>query len=335
MTSTTTTQGLGEQAAARWAAVGAELSAAGRSWSDVARVTEFVAVERVAEQNELAEARTAAFGSASPAVVTVLVEHLWEDGAAVRIDVDTPATAPDGAVHLPLVLPVGPDGEVVAPGDFRGQYTFCLEQAGALLEGLGLSLSHLVQTIDFSTSATRDVYARCGRPRRELLGPVFPGAAGILVRALPHPDALVGFELVASRHRPEAVNPGWARYETLTYNPAVRAGEGLYGSGFAALDPVTQQAVHADDVAAQTSYTYGSVRAVLEAAGAGPEHLTRVLEYVTPSGVPELGALAAARDAALPGSTAAVSTVGCATLLRPEFALEVIPTAILPPAAPA
>ncbi len=328
------TPGLGERAARRYAAIAEDLAASGHTVDDLAGLTEYVHVDHLGEVGEVAEARRTAFGAAEPAVVTVVVDHLFPPDVGFRVDVTSVRSGPDGVVRLPLVLPLDGGGQVVAPGDFRGQYTYCLERAGALLESLGLTLAHLVQTIDFSTPATREVYPRCGRPRRELLGPVYPGAAGILVTALPHPDALVGFELVASRHLPTAVNPGWARYETLTYNPAVRAGDGLFGSGFAALDPVTQQAVHADDAGAQTAYTYGSILAVLQAAGAGPADLSRVTEYVTPSGVPQLGQIAAARRAALGDLAAPVATVGCATLLRPEFALEVIPTAVLPAGGP-
>ncbi len=157
-----------------------------------------------------------------------------------------------------------------------------------------------------------------------------PGAAGILLSRLPHPEVLVAFEFVASRYLPQAVNPGWARYETLTYNPAVRAGNGLYGSGFAALDPVSQLAVHDGDADAQTRYTYASILQVLAAAGAGPEHLVRVDEYICPAGVDDRPAIAAARADVLGGATPAMTTVGCATLLRPQFLLEVIPTAIIP-----
>lgn len=330
---------LGQRAAQRYAELTARLHDDGRTLADVARVREYVHADLMAEYGEIVQARAEALGAAHPAVTTTVVQHLWsatERQPAVQVDADLTGTpgAPDGTVYLPSVLPIDDGGAVVAPGDFRAQYSWCLERAGALLDGLGLSLAHLVQTIDFSTGATRDVYARCARPRRELLGPVYPGAAGILVDALPHPDALVGFELVASRHLPVAVNPGWARYETLTYNPAVRAGNALFGSGFAALDPVSQQALHAGDAGAQTAYTYGSITAVLAAAGAGPEHLVRLAEYVCPPGVPAVAAIDAARTECLPGASAPVIRVGCATLLRPEFLLEVVPTAMLPDGTP-
>lgn len=300
----------GEPTAAAYALATEQLHAAGRDWTDVRAVTEYVA--GTAHHDEVLSARPVLPGTA---VVTVITEPL-PGGPLVVVEPDVGLG--DGVVHLPLVLPVDKAGELVAPGDFRGQYTWCLERAGELLADLGLDLGHLVQTVDFSTPATRDEYRRTHRPRKELLGPVFPGAAGILVSALPHPGALVGFELVASRHRPVAVNPGWARYETLTYNPAVRAGDVLFGSGFAALDMETQEALHPGDVEAQTRATYDAVETVLRAAG--DVRVVRSVEYLCTGA--SVAAVTAARPA-LPHTT-----IGCAALLRPEFLLEVIPTAV-------
>ena len=68
------------------------------------------------------------------------------------------------------------------------------------------------------------------------------------------------------RHAPcrSAVNPGWDRYEKLTYSPAVRAGDALFLSGQAALDPATQRAVHEGDIVAQAEFIYGNVLEVVE-----------------------------------------------------------------------
>ncbi len=309
------TTGIGEDTAAAYTRATERLHADGRDWAGVRAVTEYVSGS--AYHREVADARRAVLPPGC-AVVTVIVEPLPGEPAVV---VEPDAGLGDGIVHLPTVLPVDEAGELVSPGDFLGQYTWCLERAGELLDELGLDLGHLVRTVDFTTPATRDEYRRTHRPRTELLGPVFPGAAGILVPALPHPGALVGFEFVASRHRPIAVNPGWERYRTLTYNPAVRAGDVLFGSGFAALDLETQVALHPGDVGAQTRATYESVDVVLQAAGIGWEQVVSSVEYLCPGVTP--AAVAAARP------PVAHTTIGCAGLLRPEFLIEVVPTAVL------
>ena len=120
-----------------------------------------------------------------------------------------------------------------------------------------------------------------------------------------------------------AVNPGWARYDTLTYQPGVVAGNTLVMSGFGALDPSSQLAVHDGDLLAQAAFIYDNVDLV--AAGAT---VTRLLEYVTPEGVADHPKLADLRAERYPD--AAVTSVVCSALLRPEFLLEVVPTAVLP-----
>jgi enamine deaminase RidA (YjgF/YER057c/UK114 family) len=189
-----------------------------------------------------------------------------------------------------------------------------------------------VTTYDYSTPGTREVYRRTHRARQERLGGkgVFPGAGGILMSRLHRPGVLVALDVTASRLPLRQVNPGWQRYETLTYAPGVLAGRTLYMSGFAALDLETQEALHPGDVVAQAEATYGAVLQVVEAAGGRPEHLVSTIEYVCPEGLADYRGVAGVRERLLarpwPASTGAI----CAGLLRPEFLLEVFPTAVLP-----
>ena len=125
------------------------------------------------------------------------------------------------------------------------------------------------------------------------------------------------------------VNPGWARYDTLTYYPGVLAGRTLYMSGFAALDMETQLALHEGDLRAQTEATYAAILEVLAEAGAGPEHLTQLVEYVTPEGMPQAAVIADVRREVLGPHAPEPTLLPCAGLLRDEFLLEVFPTAVL------
>jgi enamine deaminase RidA (YjgF/YER057c/UK114 family) len=109
----------------------------------------------------------------------------------------------------------------------------------------------------------------------------------------------------------------------------VKAGNVLFMSGQAALDPATEQAVFDGDIAAQAEYTYANIIDVLKAAGAGPENLVKTIEYVTPGGLERYRDVAKVREQLLkmpyPASTGCV----CEALLRPEFLIEVDPLAIL------
>ena len=341
--------GMTEQTQTAYAKIEAILKAAGFDFGDVVRVVENVTAHGADHYAEAAAVRQKIFGDSNPTVVTVMVERLLRPAAFIEIEVtatksDTKTSivgsdsnlhrtvvteVADGTIYLPTMLPIDSAGNLVAEGDFAGQYRYCLERAGELLEGVGLDLSHVVKTIDYSTTETRDVYRKCGRPRKELLGPVYPGAAGILMDRLHAPGVLVAIDIIASRHTPVAVNPGWSRYETLTYNPGVRAGRMLFMSGFAALDPETQEALFPGDVLAQTRYIYESIIEVLQAAGGGPENLLKTIEYVCPEGLTDYRRVAEVRKELLrepwPASTGAI----CSGLLRPEFLIEVDPMAIM------
>lgn len=321
-----------DQARTSYAKVATLLEAAGSGLDRVTHVVENVTVEGLAFYAEAAAVRDEVFGSSSPAVSTVVVRRLLRPDAFMEVEVTAAPTgsgADAGVVSLPTLLPLDAHGDVVARGDLVGQTDRVLERAAELLGALGLGMDHVVKTVDYTTPATRSTYPRTGGPRRARLGPVYPGAAGILMPRLAHADALVAMEVTASRHEPVAVNPGWQRYERLTYSPAVRAGGLLFCSGFAALDPQTEQAVFPGDVVAQAEFTYHSLLEVLRAAGVGPEALVRTVEYVTPRALGDYRGVAKVREAILERPFPASTGLVCEGLLRTEFLIEVDPTAVL------
>jgi enamine deaminase RidA (YjgF/YER057c/UK114 family) len=322
--------GMAEQARTAWAKVAAILEAAGQSPADVVRVVEYLTERGLERYAEAAAVRAEVLGAARPAVNTVVVRSLLRPEALLEIEVtaDTRRDA-DDLVYLPSILPVDGAGEVVGPGDVVAQTRAVWERARALLAPLGLGLDRVVKTLDYVTPAALGDYKATGRVRRELLGPVYPAAAGIIMPSLPRPGALIQVDAIASRHEPHAVNPGWARYAKLTYSAGVRAGRTLFLSGFAALDPETERPVHAGDVVAQAEYTYTNVLAVLRAAGAGPEHLIKTIEYVTPAALARYRDVAAVRARLLRAPYPASTGCVCEALLRPEFEIEIDPTAVL------
>jgi enamine deaminase RidA (YjgF/YER057c/UK114 family) len=340
--------GMAEQAQTAYAKIEAILAAADLTFADVSRVVENVSIAGLPQYNEAQDVRLATFGAHQPTVGTVIVDRLVRRQALIEIEVhaqqgggealvigddltwnrNTVRTGHDDAVYLPTVLPLADDGSVIAEGDIVGQYFACLERAGALLERAGLSLANVVQTIDYSTPATRERYPKIGRARKDMLGPVYGGAAGILMSELHAPGVLCAIDLIASRQEMTVVNPGWSRYETLTYNPGVRAGNTLYMSGFAALDPDTQLSLFPGDLRAQAEYTYDSILQTMAAAGLGPEALATTIEYVCPNGLGDYRAVADVRRDKLRDPYPASTGIVCGGLLRDEFLLEVVPTAV-------
>ncbi|MFD1825475.1 Rid family hydrolase [Mumia zhuanghuii] len=333
------------------------LDAAGFGPADVTRVSENVTIAGLPEYETAAGVRRELLGEHAT-VRTVVVERLVRRAAWLEVELhavkgggeqlrvaseareagtwqaSSITEGHDGTVYLPTVVPVDEHGDLVAPGDFAAQYRYCLEKADGLLRGVGLSLDNAVTTFDYSTPETRDVYRSTHRVRKELLGGagVYPGAGGILMSRLHQDGQLVAIDVTASRHPLELVNPGWDRYDTLTYAPGVRAGRTLFMSGFAALDMKTQEALHPGDIGAQAEVTYGAILELLAHAGLGPTDLLETTEYCVESALGDYRAVAGVRERLLsppwPSSTGAI----CQGLLRPEFLLEVFPTALYPQA---
>ncbi|MDP6342124.1 MAG: RidA family protein, partial [Alphaproteobacteria bacterium] len=118
-------------------------------------------------------------------------------------------------------------------------------------------------------------------------------------------------------------------YQKLTYSPGVRAGKLLFLSGQGALDPETQRMLYDGDVVAQAEYTYDNIIKVLRAAGGGPEHLAKTIEYVTPAALPRYREVATVRSKMLTEPYPASTGLICEALLRPEMLIEVDPFAVL------
>lgn len=330
--------GMTDQATTAYAKISAILDAAGLGFGDVHRVVEYVTQAGIDHYAEAAAIREQTFGAHTPAVCTVVVDRLLRPAAFIEIEVTAgPAGHPvhggyeaDGVVYLSTITAQNLDGTLEAE-DLVGQTRVCFERMTQMLEKAGVPASQVVKTVDYSTRATIKDYKHTGTIRREFLpGPVYPGAAGILLSRLHAPGVLVSLDVIASRHPLEVVNPGWERYGKLTYSPAVKAGTLLFMSGQAALDPATEQAMFAGDVVAQAEYTYENIIRVLETAGLGPEHLLKTIEYVTPDGLERYRDVAKVRERLLrspyPASTGAI----CDALLRPEFLIEVDPLAYIP-----
>ena len=346
-----------EQAEIAYAKTLAILEAAGFGPEDVTRVTENVTKAGMHAYEDQAAVRRRIYGD-RPTVRTVAVERLvrrnaWLEvelhatkgggetllasSAAPRAGTWRPSAITEGAegvVYLPTVVPIDEHGEVVHPGDFVAQYRYVLEKAGEMLESVGLTLGHVVTTFDYSTPETREVYRKTHWVRKELLGQneggVYPCAGGILMSELHQPGVMVAMDVTASRHPLELVNPGWRRYDTLTYAPGIKAGRMLFMSGFASLDMETQQALHDGDLGKQAEVTFGAILELLTSEGLGPADLLETTEYCVESYVGDYKAVAEVRERLLcepwPASTGAL----CHSLLRPEFGLEVFPLALYP-----
>jgi enamine deaminase RidA (YjgF/YER057c/UK114 family) len=325
--------GMTDQSRTAWAKIGAILESGGLGYGDVTCVVEYVKPEGIERYAEAAAVRREVFGKHEPVLHTVPVKALLRRDAFIEIEVTAspspgkPATA--GVVFLPTVQPVDDSGDVVGAGDIVAQTRAILERAGRMLAALGLGFDRVVKTVEHITPAARANYRGTARVRREHLGPVYPAAVGIVMPRLLHREALIQCNFIATRDATVAVNPGWTRYQQLTYSPAVRAGRLLFMSGQGSIDPATDANVHEGDVVAQAEYTYQNVVKVLEAAGGGPQNMMKTIEYVTPAALARYRDVAKVREKLLREPWPASTGLICEALLRPEMQIEIDPFAVL------
>ena len=149
------------------------------------------------------------FGAHRPTVATVVVDRLVRGKALIEVEVHaTPGggrgarrsapTARGGARPCARATTARstcrrccrstPTARSSPPGDIVGQYFYCLERAGELLRA-GRARRWRTSWPPSTTPRPRPASAtpRPAAPRRDLLGPVYPGAAGILMSRLHAP----------------------------------------------------------------------------------------------------------------------------------------------------
>lgn len=339
-----------QQSRTAYEKIGAILKAAGLSFKDVVRTVDYVTPSGIEEYASTAVVRRETFGEDPPATSTVVVNSLLRPEALIEIEVvacrgkhapvdpgwptdglfRSPARRAGDLLYISAQLPVRPGTDrVVVTGDIVAQARQIYDNAGALLRAAGLGWENLVKTVDFLTPEGLPAYRETGVVRRDFLGHAFPAATGIIMKRLAHPDALLQVEFVASSARRETVNPGWSRYDKLTYVPAVRAGNLLFLAGQGSLNPNTNAIEHVGDVVAQTRYVYQNIGKVLAAAGAGPEAVVKTVEFVTPEGLPRYRATASVRQEFFKAPFPAATGLVCDRLLRPEMLIEVDAMAVL------
>ena len=220
-------------------------------------------------------------------------------------------------------------GEREYPSDLASQVELIYERHLRTLDEMGYSYTDVVKTVDYLTESALPEYRQTGELRRRYLGDAFPVATGVIVNRLLRPDAMIEIDMVAVKGDREVINPGWDRYDQLTYVPGIKINDFLFVSGFAAMDPVTNEITGAGDLAAQTEAAYAGVAAVVEAAGASMSQVVKVVEYFSPGALEQMQKLTPARSRFLSEEECSISQTVVRRLLRPEILIEVEAVAML------
>lgn len=326
-------RGMAAQVRMAYDKIEATLAAAGLDVTDITRITEYLPPEGIAAYAELRETRDALLKGHQPCISTVPVRRLLREGALVEIEVTTGsrhAEISSGLVHLPTILPLDARGNIVGAGDVVAQTEQIFKNAEKLAGSFGLDLSHAVMTCDYLRPEARKDYRPTGEVRREYLGPVYPGAAGIMQPALMHPDALVQYDITLSREMPVRIDPGWRRYDRLTYSAGVRAGRLVFPSGMGAMEPVSETFPY-EGVVKQADYIYEMLAKIMEAAGGSLADIVKTIEFIPESSVSDYRGLTEVRKKHFGETLPAATGTVCGGLLRREMAIEVVSVAVLPP----
>ena len=220
---------------------------------------------------------------------------------------------------------------VVCKGSIVEQMSLAYEKLRLSLEALGGGFANVVKTVDYVAPAGLAEYRGTGDLRREYFKGEWPASTGIIVERLLRSDALIEVDAVAVLgHEKEAVNPGWPRYDRLTYSPGVRAGDLLCVAGFTGpIADTTGQRRYPGSAADQTSAAHDSVCEVLLAAGADPGDVGKSLDYITPACLDAYAGTAEARHQFPPDGLPASTGVVVNRLLHPDALIEVEATAVL------
>jgi len=311
--------GMREQARTAYDKIAAILAAAGMGFGDVTRLVENVTTAGLDSYAEAAAVRAEVLGGHPAALVTVAVDSLLRRDALLEVEVsatrgggralagagqtgwhrDGGVEGGDGLLYLPTILPVDEEGRVVAPDDLVGQHAFCLDRVERILAGVGLAPGHVAKVVASYAGEQAEVDAIPSPAAR--LGPVATGR--LHPRRLAVPGALVALDCVATREEPVEVAP------SLAGGPgcgAVRAGRTVLLSHASAPPPRGGP----PDVLGQARESYRRIGELLAAAGLGPEHLVKTIEYVGPGGLAGYRGVAQVRQELLrspwPASTGAV-----------------------------
>jgi len=238
--------------------------------------------------------------------------------------------APEGVEKHGLVFISAQSAAPDFPGDVVAQTGIIYRKLKSLLKAAGLDFESVVKTVDYIVPEALDGYRETGAIRREYFKGSWPAATGIVVERLSHPRALIEIDAVAVRGEgKEAINPGWPRYERLTFAPAVRAGKYLWVSGFTGRRYEPEPPGFPQGVVDQAQEAYGRLGEVLRAAGATPADVVKTVDYISPGGVENYRGTRGVREEFFRGAYPASTGIVVHRLLHPEALVEVEMLALL------
>ncbi|MEE9203165.1 MAG: RidA family protein [Dehalococcoidia bacterium] len=213
-------RGVAAQTRVAYEQIGQVLRAGGASPADAIKTVDYIAPGGLEGYRDTAGVRRDFFGTSYPASTGIIMNRLLFPQAMVEIDAVAALEGERREVMVPewqdrygrltyrpgvrqgrLLFVSGMAGGDPATGqaspDLKAQARTALTKIARVLEAAGGSLRDVVKTVDYITPAALADYRATAQLRRELLGPDFPAATGVVVNRLLHPEYLIEIDAIA------------------------------------------------------------------------------------------------------------------------------------------
>jgi len=197
------------------------LEAAGASFADVVKTTDYIVPAALGDYRATADVRREFFKGCFPASTGIVVSQLLGKDLLIEVDVVAVLGGERREIAMPqwrryegltfhpavkkgnLLFVSGQPGvdqttgQVVGDGDVVAQMRQAYQNIAVILEAAGASFADVVKTTDYIVPAGLENYRATADVRREYFGEEFPASTGIVVEQLVRKEFLVEVDVIA------------------------------------------------------------------------------------------------------------------------------------------
>ncbi len=194
---------------------------------------------------------------------------------------------------------------------------------------LGFRWENVVNTTEFISKDVLHAYKDTGAIRKKFLPNPYPASTGIIMKEMKEKNELIQIHFALSKNNKKVINPYNKWHPSLTFSPAIQAGQFVFISGLAAFNYETGEVLYPGDVERQTEYIFKEMEKILHIANGSLKDIIRTVDYVASDGLENYSKTDKIRKKLL-GSPYPTSTgIVCERLLRKGLMIEIETIALL------
>lgn len=339
-----------EQSKVAWEKIGVVLEAAGMTYDNIVRTTDYIAPPGLGKFRGTAAVREEYMGKSPVASTGVLVHSLLRPDALIEINAiavkgKKEAIIPPGSEferfkELTYAAAVKVDNKVwltgvitLEPNDTVGQAEWCYDRMEKVLTAAGASFGDVVNTMNYVDPQATVTYPDVRKLREQRFGGVYPASSSVHFHRMlsPHGHLEIEATAIIGGGREQIVPSGWEdSWREMTAAPAVKKGNMLYISGQASVDHTTGESqVYKYDLVEQARQAYRNVAAICAEAGVGVDDIMYTLECTPPTAQNEVRGLAAVRRDVFGDDFPAATGLTIHQNARPEQVFQVVAVAVV------